>query len=72
MSIFRKKKKPVEDEFEYEWTEADRALAMSRLEKSKAMAEWPRVEKAATVLSEQLEKNNFAARIGAAFGGERP
>lgn len=69
MSIFRRKK-TIEEDLTDTWTEADRALAKSHLEKSLAMSEWPRVEKVASVLSEQLEKNNFAERIKAAYGGE--
>lgn len=68
--IFRKKKKDHSTDYEsVEWTEADQALAKSRLEAGRAMAEWPRVEQVSKELGRQLQNNNFAERIRAALGG---
>lgn len=70
MSLFTRKKKPVDDGLErVEWTEADRALATSRLEKAEVMSEWPRVERVSGTLTHQLEQNNFSERIRLAMGG---
>lgn len=71
MSIFHRRKQGPELE-DYEWSEADKALAQTRLEAARAMSEWPTVEKVSAALTEQLEKNNFADRIRSAFGGDVP
>ncbi len=51
-------------------TEAARALARARRETAEVVREWPRVERANRILTEQLEQNNFAERLRLAMGGK--
>lgn len=70
MSLFRKKKSADDGLERIEWTEADKALAKSRLEKAEVMSEWPNVERVSGTLTHQLEQNNFGERMRLAMGGK--
>lgn len=50
--------------------EADRALAKTRRETAEAMKEWPRVEYANRILTEQLKRDDFAESLRLAMGGK--
>lgn len=70
MSLFRRKPKKEDDHLDkVQWSEADRALAKTRLESANVLSEWPAVERITGVLTHQLEQNNFSERIRLALMG---